>query len=153
MYYVIVAALMFIFPALSIALDASLHQAPVDILIVGRWYVFWAVGIRLLLAGLRQTVQPRYTAHVILGIQGDDALLLVRELGFANLAIGTVGTLTLVAGGWLMPAALAGGLFYGLAGLNHAVQGHRNKLENVAMVSDLFAAAVLLVFCALMASR
>lgn len=147
MYFVIVAGLMFIFPLLSIAIDVSAGHAPLGMMLIGKWYVFWAVGLRLLLAGVRQILQPRYTAETILGIKGDDALLLVRELGFGNLSIGVVGTLSLFFPGWAMPAALVGGIFYGLAGINHAVQKHRNAKENVAMASDLFAAVVLLAFC------
>lgn len=148
MYFVTVAGLMLVFPLLSIAIDVSAGHAPLGMALVGKWYVFWAVGLRLLLAGIRQILQPRYTAETILGIKGDDALLLVRELGFGNLAIGVVGTLSLFFAGWALPAALVGGLFYGLAGVNHALQAHRNAKENVAMVSDLFAAVVLLGFCA-----
>ncbi|MDM0082383.1 hypothetical protein QTI17_17460 [Variovorax sp. J31P179] len=147
MYFFSVAGLMLVFPLLSIAIEASAGHAPLGIMLIGKWYVFWAVGLRLLLAGIRQILQPRYTAETILGIKGDDALLLVRELGFGNLAIGVVGTLSLFFAGWVVPAALVGGLFYGLAGINHALQRHRNAKENLAMVSDLFAAVVLLVFC------
>ena len=147
MYFFSVAGLMLVFPLLSIAIEASAGHAPLGIMLIGKWYVFWAVGLRLLLAGIRQILQPRYTAETILGIKGDDALLLVRELGFGNLAIGVVGTLSLFFAGWVVPAALVGGLFYGLAGINHALQRHRNAKENLAMVSDLFAAVVQLVFC------
>jgi len=147
MYFFIVAGLMFIFPLLSIAVEISAGHAPLGMLLIGKWYVFWAVGLRLLLAGVRQILQPRYTAETILGIRGDDALLLVRELGFGNLSIGVVGTLSLFFPGWVMPAALVGGIFYGLAGINHAVQKHRNMKENIAMVTDLFAAVVLLGYC------
>jgi len=45
-------------------------------------------------------------------------------------------------------AALAGGVSYGLAGVNHALQPHRNRLETVAMATDLFVAVVLLAVCA-----
>lgn len=147
MYFFVVAALMLVLPVLSIAIEAGAGHAPFGMMLIGKWYVFWAVGLRLLLAGIRQILQPRYTAQTILGIQGDDALLLVRELGFGNLAIGGVGTLSLLFAGWVVPAALVGGLFYGLAGVNHALQQHRNPKENLAMVSDLFAAVVLLGFC------
>jgi hypothetical protein len=40
--------------------------------------------------------------------------------------------------------AVIGAIFYGLAGINHLAHGHRNTLQNAAMISDLFAAAVLL---------
>ncbi|MDM0012459.1 hypothetical protein QTH87_08440 [Variovorax sp. J22P168] len=147
MYFISVAGLMFVFPLLSIAIDAIQHSVPVGMALIGKWYVFWAVGLRLLLAGLKQILQPRYTAEKILGIKGDEALLLVRELGFGNLSIGIVGSLSLFFPGWVLPAALVGGVFYLLAGINHALQGHRNKLENVAMLTDLFAGVLLLGFC------
>ncbi|MDM0105120.1 hypothetical protein QTH97_09270 [Variovorax sp. J22R24] len=153
MYYAIVAALMLVFPLASILVDASVHQVQPGWFLVGKWFVFWAVGVRLFLAGLRQILQPRYTAEKILGIRGDDVLLVVRELGFANASIGIVGILSIVATGWVVAAALAGGVFYGLAGINHALQGHRNRLENVAMASDLFAAVVLLGYCIWVATR
>jgi hypothetical protein len=77
----------------------------------------------------------------------------VRELGFANLAIGAVGALSIVASGRMFAGALAGGIFYGLAGMGHAVRGRRATVEDVAMTSDLFVAAVLLGLCALAVIR
>lgn len=45
------------------AIDASTrHPGPVWPL-VGKWFVFWS-------AGLRQMLQPRYTAEKILGLKG-----------------------------------------------------------------------------------
>ena len=41
-----------------------------------------------------------------------------------------------------MAAALTGGVFHAFAGANRVLQAHRNRLENVAMLSDLFVAAV-----------
>jgi hypothetical protein len=92
MYYATVLALMVVFPLLSIAIDSSVHHASPDLFLIGKWLVFWAVGVRLLLAGLRQVVQPQYTAKTILGIEGNGALFAIRELGFANAAIGAVGS-------------------------------------------------------------
>lgn len=148
MYYTIVVLLMFLLPAISVVAEMRGSGALLTLLLVGKWYVFFAVGCRLFLAGLRQVLQPAYTARVILGIQGEESLLLVRELGFANLALGILGIASLAIADWLLAAALAGGVFYGLAGVNHALQPHRNQLETVAMVTDLFAAAVLLAVCA-----
>jgi len=147
MYYAIVLGLMLVAPLASIVNEGGLHASQPWPALVGKWFVFWAVGVRLSLAGVRQIVQPRYTARTILGIAGDDVLLVVRELGFGNLAIGALGLATLVVPGWLWGAALVGGIFYGLAGINHALQKHRNALENTAMASDLFAAIVLLGCC------
>jgi hypothetical protein len=40
-----------------------------------------------------------------------------------------------------------------MAGIAHVFQRHRNRLENVAMSSDLFAAVVLLDVCVVAAMR
>jgi hypothetical protein len=66
------------------------------LVVVAKWYVFWAVGVRLSLAGLRQIVQPGYTAETILGLKGAASLFVVREMGFAK-AMGSIGIASLFA--------------------------------------------------------
>ena len=149
MYYAVVATLMFAFPLLSIAIEAAVANAAPGVALVGKWFVFWSVGGRLCSAGVRQVLQPEYTTSVILGLDSGDSLLLVRELGFANLAIGIVGILSLPFPTWRLPGALAGCVFYGLAGVNHALQPHRTQQENVAMISNLAVALILFAVCAI----
>lgn len=144
MYFFIVAALMFALPAVSVVAEMTGAGVALSAALVCKWYVFWAVGLRLFLAGVRQVAQPAYTAHQILGLKGNESLIVVRELGFANLAIGMLGIASLVVPSWRMAGAFVGGIFYGLAGIQHIFQAHRNPLENVAMLTDLFAAALLL---------
>jgi hypothetical protein len=91
----------------------ALHGASY-LVIVAKWYVFWAVGARLSLAGLRQIIQPRYTAETILGLKGTESLFVVRELGFANWSMGTVGLATLASPSWVTPAAMLGAIYYAL---------------------------------------
>jgi hypothetical protein len=76
-------------------------------------------------------------------IHNDDALPLVRELGIANFAAGTVGILSLLRPDFLLPSAIAAAIFYDLAGFRHAAQPKRNAKENFAMATDLLAFAVL----------
>jgi len=147
LYYAIVATFMFAMPLFSIAVEAAAFETYISAALFGKWFVFWSVGWRLLLAGGRQITQPDYTAREILGLKGDESLFLVRELGFANAAIGVAGLTSLWVSSWQLAIALVGGIFYSLAGFNHVFQAHRNKLQNVAMVSDLFAGLVLLVVC------
>ncbi|HTE40544.1 MAG TPA: DUF6790 family protein [Steroidobacteraceae bacterium] len=149
MYLFIVAALMFVLPIGSVALQSIQSDAPAMSLLMLKWFVIWSVGARLFLAGVRQIVQPRYTAEVILQLKHAESLMLVRELGFANLAIGSAGLASAFMPAWSPAVALAGGIFYGLAGANHLRQSHRGKLENIAMVSDLFVGAILLVCLAM----
>jgi hypothetical protein len=112
-------------------------------LLVGKWFVFWSAGVRLLLAGLRQFLQPRFTAEQIFGYKGDDALPLVQELGVANFATGVVGVVSLARPAFVLPVAIAATIFYGIAGVRHAVERTRTRNETIAMVSDLFAFLVL----------
>lgn len=148
MYYAVVSLFMFVLP-ISCVFGDWVHGAVLSPELPLKWYVFWAVGWRLFLAGTRQILQPAYTAREILGHKGDESLLLVRELGFANVSTGLIGLCSIAAPGWRCPVAVAAGLFYLLAGGNHLLQKHRNRLENVAMVSDLFAGAVLVLAAAL----
>jgi hypothetical protein len=148
MYFAIVVALMLVLPLTSIEIQV-LSEGPgvLTAALAAKWFVFWMVGVRLLLAGLRQIVQPRYTAEQILGVKDPDATLIVRELGIANTAIGSVGAASLFFRDWEFPIALAGTIFYALAGINHLTDKHRNRLQSFAMISDLFAAAILLMSC------
>jgi hypothetical protein len=149
---VIVIALMLALPLISIVAQIILSdhgalQGAQYLVVVAKWYVFWAVGARLSLAGLRQIIQPRYTAETILGLKGADSLFVVRELGFANVSMGSVGLASLGSPSWVTPVAMLGAIYYGLAGINHCFHKGRNKLQNVALVSDLFAAVVLATCC------
>jgi hypothetical protein len=152
MYVALVIALMLVFPLIStvaqiLSADHATLAAASILAVVAKWYVFWAVGVRLSLAGLRQIFQPRYTAETILGLKGAESLFFVRELGFANVSMGSIGLASLPAPSWLTAAATLGAIYYGLAGINHCFHQGRNKLQNLAMVSDLFAALILAICC------
>lgn len=147
MYIAAVCLLTFILPAASVVAQLFVFKNATGVLpLVGEWFVFWAVGVRLLIAGVRQVVNPRFTAEEIFNIKSTEPLLLVRELGFANISTGVLGLCAIFNGGWIMPAAIVGGLFYGLAGLGHAFRKERNLFENVAMYSNFLVFVILLVY-------
>ena len=127
MYVSMVVALMFALPIAASVLEIllSAHTA-FNLGVLLRWFVFFPVGVRLMLAGIRQILQPRYTAETILGIKAPEAQLVVRELGFANCAIGAIGLVSIAYAEWLYPAGFAGAIFYGLAGLNHLLHKGRH---------------------------
>ena len=148
MYAAIVVLLMLVLPISSVVVNRYfLHSNAGIPLMIGRWFVFWGVGSRLVSAGARQVMNPRFTAERILGLKTSEPWLVVRELGFANIAIGTVACGSICAPTWLTASAVAGAIFYGLAGTNHLLQKNRNRLQNVAMLSDLFACSVLSTYC------
>ncbi|MGC1583397.1 MAG: DUF6790 family protein [Candidatus Acidiferrales bacterium] len=143
MYLVSVLLLMLVFPCVSIyAEHAFCHSSAPLMMLVGKWFVFWSAGVRLFLAGLRQFFQPRFTSEEIFGIKSDDVLPLVRELGVANFATGTVGLLSIIKPSFILPVAIAAAIFYGIAGVRHVAPRGKLRNENIAMVSDLFAFVV-----------
>ena len=156
MYLVTVVLLLLVLPTVSVILELLLGPRGMLVgALIGKWYVFWAIGVRLLLAGIRQVSGPRFTAAEIFHLDNVRAFPIVREIGFANLAMGTLGICTIFRPMWLIPAALVGGLYYGLAGAGHLLREERNVKEYIAMFSDGFAFLVLLgiVVCGLTAQR
>ena len=137
LYFISVILTMLILPVISILLDRAAHSTSICQLI-GKWFVFWAIGIRLFLAGLRQASKPSFTAKEIFHIQGTESFAVIRELGFGNLAIGTGGIVSLLHPEWTSIMAIVGGLYFGLAGSLHLFKKLDSFNEIIALVSDLF---------------
>jgi hypothetical protein len=145
LYLLVVGLTMFVLPVASIATDAGITHAPL-LWLIGKWFVFWAVGVRLLLAGARQYLQPAFTSRDIMGIEGSEAYVLVRELGGANIASGVLGLVSLVMPSFVLPTAIGAGIFYAIAGIEHVRADHRGRNESIAMISDFGVAAILIGF-------
>jgi hypothetical protein len=143
MYLLIVFGLMLVLPLLSIAVEATLVSGTDPVFLVGKWFVFYAGGLRLLLAGASQIVRPQFTARSVFGIKDAKASRIVSELGFANVSIGLLCMLSLAFPEWVLPGAIVSGLFYGLAGGKHFLNGARGGTENIAMVTDLAMVGIL----------
>jgi hypothetical protein len=144
MYLPTIVLLMLVLPLLSVAAQASMLPDIGALMgLVGKWFTFWGVGVRLVLAGLNQVFRPSFTAEEIFETGDPAALPIVREVGFGNLAIGTLGLWSLFVPEFLLPAAIAGGLFYGLAAIGHAFRTDRTAREQVALISDLLMFALL----------
>ncbi|MFG1403255.1 hypothetical protein [Xanthobacter sediminis] len=142
MYLGVILATMAVLPLLSIGAELALHGGA-PLVLAAKWFTFWGVGVRIMLAAVKQMTQPEFTAR-ILHIDDPRAHIVVRELGFANAAIALLALLSLPWPSFLVPAALAGAVFLGLAGIQHALQKARGGKETIAMVSDFGLAAVLL---------
>ena len=145
MFAVLVLLTMVVLPIFSIGTEHYILHSPAPMIsLVGKWFVFWSGGIRIFAAGLRQFFQPRLTSEGIFGIQSDDPLPFVRELGIANFAAGTVGVLSIVQPSFILPVAIIAALFFGIAGIRHLTDKHRNLNHNVAMATGLFVSIVLI---------
>lgn len=148
MYRLLIVLITIVLPVLGVVFDLSGSGWTADPWpSIGKWFVFWGVGIRPFTAGIVQIVYPKFTSSSILGTTNKGADQVVQELGFANVALGAVG---LVASwwlpGWTFPAALAGAIFLGLAGLRHVAKRAKKPNEAVDTYTDIFVAVVLAAF-------
>ena len=147
MYRLSVLLLTVLLPLASLAVEHFFLGSPLSLpALLGKWFVFWAAGIRLFTAGLRQLFQPQFTSKHIFHIETDQVLPLVRELGIANLAMGTAGVISLWKPTFVLPIAIVGAIFYGIAGINHAREQGRSTNETVAMTTDLLVSIVLIAY-------
>jgi hypothetical protein len=146
-YALAVVSLTIILPALSVLVEWKLRGGPLTSLVLtGKWFIFWAVGVRLFTAGLRQVINPTFTAKDIFHIRDTASHAIVRELGFANICFGATGIISLFLPAWRIVSAFGSGLFYGIAGFNHIARKPASPNELLALVSDLFIFVALLLY-------
>ncbi len=138
-YLFAVVALTFILPALSVLSEWLISKNPPGFLdLLGKWFIFWAVGVRLLMAGFTQIFRPAFTAKNIFHIEHEPSHTIVRELGFANLCFGLIGIVSLFVPSWRVVSAFGSGLYYGVAGVSHFIKKPASANESLAMASDIF---------------
>ncbi len=147
-YIGFVVATMLVLPLISIGAELGRLNTAGYWETAGKWFIFWGLGIRLSVAGVKQLLQPEFTAQQILGVDDPRSHTLVRELGFANLCSGLTGIISLFVPAWRMAAAFVGGLYMAIAGVNHLLHKPAGVNEVVATVSDIFIAVVMAVYLA-----
>lgn len=147
MYLAIVILSMFVLPITSMGMEhVHAHGAASWMILAGKWFVFWGAGVRSLGAGIRQLLQPQFTAREIFRMKTDEALPIIREHGIGNLAVGIAGFVSLWVPGFIQPVALIAAIAYGAWGVLHVASKARRMNENIAMASDLWLAAVLVAY-------
>jgi hypothetical protein len=138
LYLYSIMLFMLILPVISLIIDNQVfNRDQAFIFLIGKWFVFWAIGVRLLIAGFKQVSDPAFTLEKIFNIKSIEGQIIVRELGFANICMGVLGTISLFGKQFRLSAAIAGGLFLGIAGVYHIIKKPVSKNETIAMVSDL----------------
>lgn len=145
-YMIVVATLTFVVPAVSSFVEHRLFSVAFTLDLVAKWFIFSAVGLRLFLAGIRQTATPEFTAKEIFHIDNPESSPIVRELGFANLCFGTLGIASIFEPEWRTASAFVSAIFYALAALLHAIKRPVGPNESFALWTDVLIFAVLLIY-------
>jgi len=146
-YIIVVSVLTFVLPLVCPAVEILLNkEVQFSFDLIGKWFIFSAVGLRLFLAGIKQTTDPAFTAKEIFHIHSPESFPIVRELGFANLCFGLVGIISLFMPQWRIVSAFGSGLYYGIAGLQHLFKKPAGANEMFALVTDIIIFIFLLVY-------
>lgn len=148
LYLVVVLLTMLVFPMLSIIVELYWTDRQLGVDLIGKWFLFWGLGLRQLIGGFSQIINPGFTAHNILG-EDIVPIIFVLELGFANISMGIISICSLWISTWRLPAAVVGGLFMGLCGIYHITRGIYTINELIATVNDLFMLLAASAFAAL----
>ena len=99
-YLLIVLLLMLILPVVSIGIEYYTHSPLTLVSLIGKWFVFWAIGVRLFTAGFRQVIKPAFTLRNIFNIDSPDSTVIVKELGFANICFGAAAIISIFVPAW-----------------------------------------------------
>ena len=137
LYLINVLVVMLILPVASVVTECIKHTSIFGWPLIGKWFVFWAIGVRLLTAGIRQVAKPSFTAREIFHISNEESFVIVKELGYANICMGAIGILSIFSSACCLLAAFGGGLYFGLAGLQHMIKKPVSANERIALVSDV----------------
>ena len=98
------------------------------------------------LAGIKQVKNPAFTAKLIFHIDSSESFPILRELGFANICFGLVAIVSLFKPEWRIVSAFASGFYYGVAGIQHALQKTSGINEKFALWTDLIIFLFLLIY-------
>ena len=146
-YIVVVSVLTFILPLVcSVGQTLINKDLAFSFELIGKWFIFSAVGLRLFIAGIKQTTDPAFTAKEIFHLDSPQSLPIVRELGFANLCFGLVGIVSFFLPQWRVVSAFGSGLYYGIAGLQHLLKKPAGTNEKFALFTDIFIFLFLLTY-------
>lgn len=145
-YIISVSILTFVLPAIGCIAEHFVTGITLAFGLFGKWFLFFAVGVRLLLAGLKQVKNPEFTATQIFQIESPHGFPIVRELGFANICFGLVAIVSLFKPEWRIVSAFASGLYYGLAGVQHGLKKTSGINEKFALWTDIIIFIFLLIY-------
>jgi hypothetical protein len=149
-YLLYIIAVMFVCPIIAICVEKFFfkRESSFQILVelIAKWFIFWAVGIRLLTAGFSQAINPVFTGSIL--NVGEPCFVAIKELGFANISMGLIACLSLFLPTWRKAGGVCGGLYLGIAGFLHISRLAEgiNVNESIAMISDLCIFSIVILY-------
>jgi hypothetical protein len=139
-------ALIAVLPITSAAFETHIDQTILSWPIYWKWFIFWGVGIRLFFKGIRLASTPQITGLNLSSFKNRESYLLLLELGFANMALGAMGILSVINDQWRLIAAIAGAIYFGLTDMLRLLKKTDGRHERVALIYNILVFSGLVAF-------
>ena len=131
-------ALVVVLPMAAAVLESRIDQEVLNWPTWWKWFIFWGVGIRLFFKGIKLASAPQFTGLSLSSFSNRESYLLLLELGFAIMALGSMGILSVINDQWRLIAAIAGAIYFGLADMLRLLKKPDSRHELVALIYNLF---------------
>jgi hypothetical protein len=110
--------LLAILPLLSVAGEQHFVNASISIILLGKWFLFWTIGVRLMVKGFAQVIRSVRNGNSSL-LNRDETGDFTKMLGLAKMALAGMGFLCVVNDQWSLLATITVGVYLGLTGFQH----------------------------------
>lgn len=134
-----------VLPFAAMCIEAVGSKGQLSVAVVAKWFLFFAVGIRFMLGGIRQAIGAKRKTGEIFYIEKKQCCPIVKELGFANLSLGVVAAISLVIPSWRVVSAFSSCLYYGAAAVSYFFMKRASANETFIMISNSCISLILLI--------
>ena len=136
------ALLLTALPVLSVAYEYHFAQAALTGALIGKWFAFWAIGVRLMLAGCTQLASRRSKSRDVFAAR-EDSKIVKKATGVADIVLAAMGFLCFEIGEASLLATITLGIYMGLACLQQDFKKPATITGWINMVYDLIVFAVI----------
>lgn len=102
-------------PFIAICVEAIRSDGRILATVIEKWFLFFAIGMRFLLGGIRRTARIKFRTGKIFHIEKRKCCPVLRELGITNFSFGTVAVISFFIPSWRNITAFGSCLYYGAA--------------------------------------
>ena len=130
-------ALLAVFPIAAATLESHIDHVVLNWPTWWKWFIFWGLGIRLFFKGVKLASTPQFTGLSLSSFKNRESYLLLLELGFANMALGSMGILSVINDQWRLIAAIGGAIYFGLSDMLRVIKKPGGRHELVALIYNI----------------
>lgn len=120
-------------PVLSVLVQHHLTKVAITPALLGKWFIVWVLGIRLMVVGFVQVVHRGRSAVQ----HSDDGIDLGKITGLAKMVLAGLGFLCVAYHQWSLLPTITVGIYLGLAGFQHDFKKPTTTEGWISMIYDM----------------